>query len=202
MFRWVINLWQSIFGRAKKSNDLSPIIEKRLEPLIITDLRGELPTHPDKKYRIRNGPFTHIAIHHSLTDVGSAASFNRYHIENNDWPGIGYAYVISKDGTIEWCWDHNIKTYHVGNSNGFALGLVNVGDYNSTRPPLIQVEACLRLIQKVAPDIPVDKVWGHQEYPNYEWKKCPGNNWNMEEFRNKLQLLKEGRYKFKAFREV
>ena len=187
------------FIKNKDVFGMPPPVE--LSPLNIIDQRGELPVHETKTYSKRTKPFTHVAIHHSLTDTGTAEIFARYHINDKGWPGIGYPYVIHKDGTIEWCWDLNLRTYHVGNSNNFALGIVNVGDYNSSHPTNIQWETCLRLVEKVAPHVPVVNVWGHQEYDDYSWKKCPGTHWVMAQFRKELMQVRNGKHNFHGLRE-
>jgi len=183
---------------SRKTQPLSDPYEY-LPPLVIRDVRESLPIHPDKKYKKRSRQFTHVAIHHSATSVGNATTFARYHVNDKHWPGIGYTYVIWKDGTIEWCWDDDVRTYHVGNSNDFALGIVNVGEYNSEIPSHIQWDTCIRLVNKVAPIIPVENVLGHQEYQDYQWKKCPGDHWNMDKFREELQQFREGTLKFPSW---
>jgi hypothetical protein len=157
--------------------------------LDIVDMRNNLPMHPTKHYKDRPSPYTHIAIHHSLTSGGSAEAFARFHIQEHDWPGIGYAYVVHPDGKIEWCHEFNTWTYHVGTHNKYTLGIVNIGNFNQTHPTEEQWTACLYLTARLAMGIPPKDVKGHQEYDGYDWKLCPGVNWDMIKFREELEGL-------------
>lgn len=153
----------------------------------IVDKRGRLPTHSWKKYGTR--PVSNIrsaAIHHSLTKTGSAESFANYHVKTNLWPGIAYAYVINRDGTIDWCWDWNILTYHVGDSNGHALGICMVGDFRTQMPTPEQYASAIQLVRFLQAEIPSAlQVKGHSEYPGYAWKSCPVIN--MDKFREDVR---------------
>lgn len=141
----------------------------------ILDLRGKLPIHNWKKYSQRElADIKSVAIHHSMTTSGNAKSFANYHVNNNGWPGIGYTYVILKDGSIEWCWDMTIKSYHVGNSNKESLGVCLVGDLRKELPTNSQMASLTELIRKLQDILPNKvNVLGHCEYPQYSWKKCP-----------------------------
>jgi hypothetical protein len=150
----------------------------------IIDLRGQLPTwnelrpkEPKKFFKLRNLiDITSIAVHHSLTFRGSAAAFARYHVEHNEWAGIGYTYVIEEeDGSVEWCWDWNVKTAHVGNSNKNALGICLVGDFRKENPKNFMLESAAELCKMLMFQIPtIKEIKPHQAYPGYSWKKCPG----------------------------
>ena len=143
----------------------------------LTDRRRDpkLVKHKTKVYTKRKGKITHIAVHHSLTDSGDYKAFSRYHVESNNWPSIGYTFVINKDGSIDWCLDLNIKSYHVGNSNDFAVGICLVGDFRDYDPTPEQRKSLYDLCNTLMKDlnIPVENVLGHSEYKGYEWKKCP-----------------------------
>lgn len=152
----------------------------------IIDLRGKLPVHASKRYNSRKlADIRSIAIHHSLTTQGSAEAFARYHVTTNGWPGIGYAYVVGRDGAVYQCWDHVIVSYHVGNSNRHALGICMVGDFRTQRPTAEQYAATLELVRHLQKQLPnAVVVKGHSEYPDYAWKACPVIS--MDKFRNDL----------------
>ncbi|WP_197468151.1 peptidoglycan recognition protein family protein, partial [Fictibacillus phosphorivorans] len=120
---------------------------------------------------------TSIALHQSLTEEGDAHAFANYHIGTLGWSRMGYAFVILKDGTIQWAADLAVKTPHVGDSNRRSLGVCLVGDLRYNPPTLPQLKSMYGLIEvlfKVLPNVnEAQDVWGHQEYPNYAWKQCP-----------------------------
>ncbi|WYW22759.1 peptidoglycan-binding protein [Bacillus atrophaeus] len=117
---------------------------------------------------------TDIAVHHSLTKSGSSAAFANYHVGDLGWPGVAYHFVILKDGTIEWNHDLGIKSYHVGNSNSFAVGVCLVGDFRSEQPTKAQEESFRALVAALKKDMPnYKRTRGHNEFPGYSWKACP-----------------------------
>ncbi|MEC1900946.1 peptidoglycan-binding protein [Bacillus atrophaeus] len=117
---------------------------------------------------------TDIAVHHSLTKSGSSAAFANYHVGDLGWPGVAYHFVILKDGTIEWNHDLGIKSYHVGNSNSFAVGVCLVGDFRSEQPTKAQEESFRALVAALKKDLPnYKRIRGHNEFPGYSWKACP-----------------------------
>lgn len=154
----------------------------------INDKRNSLVKHANKTYRRRaRSEIRNIAIHHSATTSGSAEAFARYHVNQLDWPGVAYHYVINKDGSIDLCHDPEVVSYHVGNSNGRALGICMVGDFRTQTLDAPQRNAALELVKNLINDfnLTVDDVWGHIEFPGYSWKPCPSIN--MEQFRSSLR---------------
>lgn len=150
----------------------------------MVDLRGKLRTHKTKRYKTRKlSDIRSYGIHHSLTTSGSPEAFANFHIDTNGWPGIAYTYVIQRDGTIYWCWDHTVVTYHVGNSNKHSLGICMIGDFRTQKPTPEQYKAALELIRYLQKQIPSAKqIMGHSEYPGYSWKACPVID--MDKFRD------------------
>lgn len=142
----------------------------------VIDARELLTKHPTKHYGTRpTSRITHIAVHHSLTHSGSAESFARYHVQHLGWPGIGYHFVIEKNGQIKWCHDVRVRSYHVGNSNSKSVGVCMVGDFRTSEPTDAQRTSLHKLLNWLREElnVPVEQVQGHSEFPNYSWKACP-----------------------------
>ncbi|WP_078554977.1 N-acetylmuramoyl-L-alanine amidase [Bacillus alkalicellulosilyticus] len=153
----------------------------------IIDKRNSLARHRSRTYRRRSrSAITNIAIHHSATTSGSAEAFARYHVNELGWPGIGYHYVVDKDGSIHWCHDLEVVSYHVGNSNGRAVGICMVGDFRSQTLGDAQRNAAQELTAWLISELnlSIDDVLGHIEFPGYSWKPCPSVNMNT--FRRQL----------------
>lgn len=151
------------------------------------DFRDRLTQHATKKYRGRSlSAIKKIAIHHSLTKSGSAESFARYHVKENGWPGIGYHFVIEKNGDVKWCNNLEIKSYHVGNSNKFAVGICLVGDYREQLLSDAQLTPLLKLLKFLIRELDLSyrDVLGHNEFNGYEWRSCPCIN--MEALRDSI----------------
>lgn len=139
----------------------------------LVDLRGK--TKSKGSYaNVGVNAKTDIAVHHSLTTSGNSAAFANYHVGTNGWPGIAYHFVILKDGTIEWNHDLGIKSYHVGNSNRFAIGICLVGDFRTEKPTAAQETSFRALVTALKKDMPnYKRTRGHNEFPGYSWKACP-----------------------------
>lgn len=145
------------------------------------DYRQGLKKHATKHYAYRRlDKITHLAVHHSQTKTGSAESFARYHVNNKKWPGIGYHFVIEKDGTLKWCHNLEVKSYHVGKSNSFSIGICVLGDFREQTLEEVQFKPLLFLLKYLKRElsIPNENVWGHSEFPGYDWKACPSIDMN------------------------
>ena len=94
------------------------------------DIRESLFRHPRRTYSYRPlEAIRKVAVHHSLTRTGRTGSIARYHVQTHGWPGIGYHFVIEKDGDLMWCNDLRVKSYHLGQSNYHAVGICLLGDF-------------------------------------------------------------------------
>ena len=150
----------------------------------LVDMRGKLKTKGT--YSKRTKTITHRVWHHSLTKkdlAGSdAASFAAYHVGTLGWPGIGYTFVIEpknlintpngKRARIVYANDINRRTYHVGNSNQFSLGICVAGDYRYDKMD----EATIASIAELHTALVKDEIGkydkAHNEMPGYSWKAC------------------------------
>lgn len=82
--------------------------------------------------------------------------------------------MILKDGTIQWCHGLQVISYHVGNSNSFAVGVCLVGDFRDTEPTKEQKRSLRELHAQLKRDMPnYKRTRGHDEFPGYAWKPCP-----------------------------
>ena len=99
----------------------------------VTDLRGKLPVGGKYRKRSMSG-VKYIAVHHSATTSGTPSAFARYHVNERGWPGIGYHYVITKDGSIYLCNDLDTLCYNVSRRNSQVVGICLVGNFNKTPP--------------------------------------------------------------------
>lgn len=133
---------------------------------------------------------TSLAIHHSLTFTGSPEAFARHHINHLGWPGIGYPFVIEDDrDEIAWCWDLDVRTAHVGNSNTSALGICLIGDFRTTKPKEYQLQNAADLSMILINHIPaIKEIKAHQNYPGYDWKECP--SFDVMKITNRMKALK------------
>jgi N-acetylmuramoyl-L-alanine amidase CwlA len=135
------------------------------------DLRSTIPINFDKDYPVRDvQDVTHIIVHHSATNQGSAKAYARYHIEAYDWPGIAYHYVIDKDGTVNWTLDHHKVGYHCKGMNRKSIGICLTGNFDGTRPTPEQFSSLVDLIVSLR----TTNDWEIGFHNEYSLKTCPG----------------------------
>jgi hypothetical protein len=98
--------------------------------------------------------WTHIVIHHSASESGSAAAFDAFHRTVKEWDGLAYDFVIgngkgSGDGTVEvgYRWREQKRGAHAGDDymNEHGIGICLVGDFTKARPTPAQLRALSRL---------------------------------------------------------
>jgi len=134
-----------------------------------------------------------ILLHHSATDSGNMAQFDKEHREVRGWLGVGYDFVINNgrgapDGLVEttFRWKQQIQGAHAGagqkRHNEHWVGICLVGNFNETRPTARQMASLRRLVRFLQDycDIPDGNILGHKnvrEGPT----DCPGTRFPMHE---------------------
>ena len=119
-----------------------------------------------------------VVIHHTGgNDIdASAEQIHGWH-KNNGWAGIGYHYVIRKDGTIERGRPEWAIGSHAYGENSHTIGIHLSGDFEQAQPTSQQIEKCALLIADICEryglPINVDTVVGHGELMA---TSCPGKN--------------------------
>lgn len=127
----------------------------------------------------------YLAIHHTAApDTQTPQDLANYHINNNGWGGIGYHFLIAKDGTVFYVGDISTARANVANLNEQVLGICVIGNFTQGRSPTNeQIDSCHKLCDFFINNYPDlsnvtswDKVRGHKELPGQS-TACPGDNW-------------------------
>jgi len=151
----------------------------------------------------REQRWRHIVIHHSATDQGSAACFDRFHREMKGFEEMGYHFVITNgqggpDGAVEVGsrWRKQKWGAHCGGTpdneyNDYGIGICLVGNFEDKLPSRGQLASLVRLVRflMVRYHIGPGRVIGHQQAPN-AITKCPGEklqNYLQGEFLTQIQ---------------
>lgn len=120
-----------------------------------------------------------IVIHHTgdpTDDDLSAEEIHQMHL-NNGWAGIGYHFVIRKDGTIEEGRPMNCIGAHAEGENYHTIGIHFSGNFEDAEPTDKQIESGAVLIAWLCDyyGIGCDKetVVGHRDLMA---TACPGEN--------------------------
>jgi len=152
------------------------------------------PSRVEKKW-------TAIVIHHSATENGNAAIFDKWHRENKYWEGVGYDFVIgngtnSGDGAVEvtFRWRKQLTGAHCKTPNNWAnekaVGICLVGNFNRTVPTRRQMQSLVKLVRFLQNRyrIPKSRVYGHKTTPGARVTDCPGKRFSIARLKSMLDF--------------
>ena len=164
-----------------------PLYDNQPPVTEIIDIVDELPKHATKKYALRlPTDITTLTIHHTVSPPDrSIESIAAYHVNSNDWPGIGYHFVLKDDGRICQTNYLTTKSYHAGSSaapgdeNAISVGIALQGDFTNVPPPQAQLDAARQLVAYLRGElVNVTDVLGHRQMPGAS-TACPGATWQQ-----------------------
>ena len=119
-----------------------------------------------------------IVIHHTGSpDMDAdAKQIHGWHI-GNGWVGIGYHFVIRKNGKIERGRPQWAVGAHAEGENSHTIGIHLSGDFSAVKPTSIQIEKLALLIANLSAEYGItidrDHIVGHGELMATD---CPGDN--------------------------
>ena len=138
----------------------------------------------------------YLAIHHSGgPDTQTPNDIADFHINKNGWGGIGYHFLVAKNGTVFYVGDIGTARANVANLNEQVIGICLIGNFmDGNLPSPEQLDSsnklCNFLINFLAlSNIPSwDNIRGHKELPGQS-TTCPGDSWDS--WKEKLLSLKK-----------
>lgn len=122
-----------------------------------------------------------IVVHHiGNTDADvSAATVHQWHL-NQGWSGIGYHFLIRKDGTIERGRPMDVVGAHAYGENSHTIGVNIVGNFEEAIPTGAQMESAARLIAELCSVYRIRpsarSIVGHRDVGS---TACPGRTLYM-----------------------
>jgi N-acetyl-anhydromuramyl-L-alanine amidase AmpD len=155
----------------------------RLDPIRVSeppiqDLIESLPKHKTDEYETRSlEDIRYLVIHHSaLPSIVGAKSIAAYHVRRNEWPGIGYHYVVAENGSLYQTNALEATSYHAVKANPYGVGICFLGNFTKTAPPPAQIQAGAHLVAWLLGelDLPIESIKGHRDLMG---TACPGNQW-------------------------
>lgn len=122
-----------------------------------------------------------IVIHHSgllRGDVDSTLEdIHRMHKEKRHWSGIGYHFLIHKDGFAEYARPLECQGAHTFKNNEFTVGICLAGNYQFGEPPTPQLQTAVQIVSALCDRYnfqPTDTtIFGHRDLGK---TACPGRN--------------------------
>lgn len=154
----------------------------RVSQPVIQNLIDTLPKHPTNRYQSRStDKISQIIIHHTAVPASvSAERIAKINIRSNNWPGLGFHYFITADGTLQQTNPLTSITYHAGPHNEDSIGIAFAGDFDEAgavpTQPQIQAGAQLMAWLLSSLNLSVADIHGHQDYAQ---TSCPGDQWEQ-----------------------
>ncbi len=121
---------------------------------------------------------TKIIVHCSATPEGrdyTVADIDRWH-KQRGWNGIGYHYVIYRDGSVHIGRNVEVMGAHCAGHNATSIGICYIGGMSAdnktpkdTRTPA-QKAALRDLVELLKTEYPTATLHGHREFAR---KACP-----------------------------
>ena len=148
----------------------------------------------------------YLIVHHSggtdanpLEDTShhTANIMESYHLSKG-WEGLGYHYVIHKNGDI---WKGRPEHYHAAHTVGYnnkSIGICLAGNFDATLPTKEQEKSLTTLLKELQTkyNIPSDKIVPHRKFAT---KSCFGNKLKDDWARNLLtQIVTPSKEQIKA----
>lgn len=143
--------------------------------------------------------WTDIVVHHSASDTGGAAAFDRHHRMVNKWDELGYHFVIGNgsqtgNGAVEVGsrWTKQKHGAHCKTADNYyndhGIGICLVGNFDRRQPTpqqLASLERLVRFLQQQC-NIPAKRIRTHGGVTAKT--ACPGRNFSIAGLRNRLQM--------------
>jgi LysM repeat protein len=168
---------------------------KKGQKLLIPGTRGPRPNIP----LFMSARWTHIVIHHTATDEGSAFSIDKLHL-NRGWEnGMGYDFLIDNGtrgkvmGQIEvgprWLKQMDGAHTKQGDWNKKAIGIAVVGNYSMDNLPQPMLESLVLLVATLKNfyRIPDQNIVGHRDVPGAA-TECPGKIFPWNELKRRVRM--------------
>lgn len=154
----------------------------------VSNIIDDLERHPYKRYRSRSiDEVDKIIIHHSATKNGTARGFARYHVNNLDWPAVGYHLIGDRTG-LHLCNSLDTISYHCSGNNRKSIGICRQGNFD-LRPPTDNeywdiIQMVIWVDREIGRPLPIHY---HTEYSS---KTCPGSQFDKEYFEKELKQFR------------
>ena len=121
----------------------------------------------------RRGTTDLLILHHAAATSCTAEDVHSWHI-NNGWAGIGYHYLVRKDGTIYRGRPEDTVGAHAYGANSHSIGVCFEGNYQvEPTMPAAQLAAGQALVADIKRRWGISKVIGHKDVPG-STTDCPG----------------------------
>jgi hypothetical protein len=126
----------------------------------------------------------YLTIHHSAgPDTQTPDDIARYHVQVRGWGGVGYHFIITKDGTVYYVGDLTTARANVLNFNQYVIGICLIGTFmNGKVPTNAQLqnthELCAQLLFRTPELVNVNGWEDVVPHKALRATECPGDTWD------------------------
>ena len=113
-----------------------------------------------------------IILHHAAAKTCNAATIHRWH-KDRGWSGIGYHFLVRKNGRVERGRPENMVGAHASGSNSDSIGICFEGNFMTETMKPEQLKAGQELVSYLKKKYGVTKVQKHSDVGS---TSCPGKN--------------------------
>jgi hypothetical protein len=121
-----------------------------------------------------------IIVHHAAAKECSPADIHQWHLKNG-WAGIGYNFIVRKNGKIFRGRPEDAIGAHTSNFNATSIGICFEGDFRYETPTNLQVKAGQELVAYLKQKYDITNVKRHNDCNN---TSCPGKFFPFEQITN------------------
>lgn len=123
---------------------------------------------------------TRIILHHAAAESCDAATIHQWHL-NKGWSGIGYHFVVRKNGSIERGRPEDTVGAHALNNNSDSIGICFEGNFETETMPETQKAAGKELVAYLKQKYGISTVQKHKDVTS---TTCPGKNFPFDKIVN------------------
>ena len=147
-------------------------------------------THEFRRPLSRRNNTDTIVFHHQAGNEVDAATIHGWHRNRKTnsgryWAGIGYHYIIMRDGVIQTGRPDWAYGAHAGaGANGSSIGVMVTGNLEVQEPTAAQMDSAVWLVREVLiPRYGKLAITGHRDHMA---TSCPGRHFPMEELKGRI----------------
>lgn len=164
----LIKFIKSIFAKKEESTNLATVLPAPPAP-VIESVTATTPV--SARYRKAKRPVDKLIIHCTASDYAhhdNVETIDKWHKEKG-WSGIGYHYVILKDGSVKLGRDIDIVGAHCQGQNKGSIGIVLTGYKYFSHAQMISLKLLVGELCQMY-NLKRSDVYPHSKFAN---KACP-----------------------------
>ncbi len=114
-----------------------------------------------------------IIVHHTASADHPITTIHGWHLRKAGWLGVGYHYLIRRDGSVERGRPHHWQGAHTRNNNHDSIGIALTGNFMLEGPTMRQLDSLVSLIVLLFNKYGELAILGHGDV---QPSLCPGEN--------------------------